>query len=126
MKIFQIMVAVLLAAMMFTVSGNAEVKVRDSSLKQKGDDPWVNIRSVDELGLTVKTTNALKTAKVLRIGDLVQRTEAVLLKLPNLDERALIEIKSKLADRKLSLGMRLENWPPPNDGKYYPLPDPTK
>lgn len=67
MKIFQIMLAVLLAAMMFTVAGNTEVKVRDSSLKQKGDDPWVNIRSVDELGLTVKTTNALKTAKVLRI-----------------------------------------------------------
>ena len=126
MKIFQIMLAVLLAAMMFTVAGNTEVKVRDSSLKQKGDDPWVNIRSVDELGLTVKTTNALKTAKVLRIGDLVQLSEAELLKLPNLDKKSLVEVKSKLANRGLSLGMRLENWPPPNDGKYYPLPDPTK
>ena len=126
MKTGQIIAVVMLAAMMFTVNGNAEVKVRDSSLKQKGDDPWVNIRSVNELGLTVKTTNVLKAAKILRIGDLVQRTEAELLKLPSLDERALIEIKSKLADRELSLGMRLENWPSPKNGKYYPLPDPDK
>ena len=60
MKICQIMVALLLAALVFSVAGNAEVKVRDSSLKQMGDDPWVNIRSVNELGLTVKTTNDLR------------------------------------------------------------------
>ena len=86
-----------------------EIKDNTGNLEQKGDDPWVNIRLVDKLGLTVKTTNNLKAAKILRIGDLVQLSEAELLKLHNLDKRALIEIKSKLADRGLSLGMRLEN-----------------
>ncbi len=97
------------------------------TLKQMGDDPWVNKRPVDELGLTVKTTNDLKAAKILRIGDLIQLSEAELLKLPNLDKKSLVEIKGNLADRGLSLGMRLENLPAAKkEKKYYPLPDPEK
>ncbi|MEC7250462.1 MAG: DNA-directed RNA polymerase subunit alpha C-terminal domain-containing protein, partial [Pseudomonadota bacterium] len=48
------------------------------------------------------------------IGDLIQRTEVELLKTPNLGKKSLTEIKDVLAARGLSLGMRLENWPPPN------------
>ena len=123
MKTGQIIMAVIVTMMMFTVNGNAEVKVRDSNIIET--DPWL-LRPVNDLGLTVQSVNYLKEVKIFLVGDLIQRTEAELLKLPKLDQKLLIEIKSKLTDRGLSLGMRLENWPPPNKGKYYPLPDPDK
>lgn len=74
-------------------------------------DP-VLLRSVDDLELTVRSANCLKAESIYYIGDLVQRTEVELLKTPNLGKKSLTEIKDVLASRDLSLGMRLENWPP--------------
>lgn len=74
-------------------------------------DP-VLLRFVDDLELTVRSANCLKAESIHYIGDLVQRTEVELLKTPNLGKKSLTEIKDVLASRGLSLGMRLENWPP--------------
>ncbi|MDF2940980.1 MAG: DNA-directed polymerase subunit alpha [Gammaproteobacteria bacterium] len=74
-------------------------------------DP-ILFRPVDDLELTVRSANCLKAEDIYYIGDLVQRTETELLKTPNLGKKSLSEIKSVLSDRGLSLGMRLENWPP--------------
>ena len=70
------------------------------------------LRPVDDLELTVRSANCLKAETIHYIGDLVQRTEVELLKTPNLGKKSLTEIKDVLASRGLSLGMRLENWPP--------------
>lgn len=74
-------------------------------------DP-VLLRPVDDLELTVRSANCLKAENIYYIGDLVQRTEVELLKTPNLGKKSLTEIKDVLASKQLSLGMRLENWPP--------------
>jgi DNA-directed RNA polymerase subunit alpha len=74
-------------------------------------DP-VLLRPVDDLELTVRSANCLKAENIYYIGDLVQRTEVELLKTPNLGKKSLTEIKDVLASRGLSLGMRLDNWPP--------------
>lgn len=74
-------------------------------------DP-VLLRAVDELELTVRSANCLKAENIYYIGDLVQRTENELLKTPNLGRKSLNEIKEVLASRGLSLGSRLESWPP--------------
>jgi DNA-directed RNA polymerase subunit alpha len=70
------------------------------------------LRPVDDLELTVRAANCLKAENIYYIGDLVQRTENDLLKTPNLGKKSLLEIKNVLASRGLSLGMRLDNWPP--------------
>jgi len=69
-------------------------------------------RSVDELELTVRSANCLKSENIYYIGDLVQRSELDLLKTPNLGKKSLTEIKMVLGNHGLTLGMRLENWPP--------------
>ena len=74
-------------------------------------DP-ILLRPVDDLELTVRSANCLKAESIYFIGDLIQRTEVELLKTPNLGKKSLTEIKDVLASRGLSLGMRLENWPP--------------
>jgi len=74
-------------------------------------DP-VLLRPVDDLELTVRSANCLKAENIFYIGDLIQRTEVELLKTPNLGKKSLTEIKDILALKGLSLGMRLENWPP--------------
>lgn len=74
-------------------------------------DP-VLLRPVDELELTVRSANCLKAENIYYIGDLVQRSEVELLRTPNLGKKSLTEIKDTLASHGLSLGMRLENWPP--------------
>jgi len=76
-------------------------------------DP-ILLRPVDDLELTVRSANCLKAENIYLIGDLIQRTEVELLKTPNLGKKSLTEIKDVLATRGLSLGMRLENWPPEN------------
>ncbi len=76
-------------------------------------DP-ILLRPVDDLELTVRSANCLKAENIYYIGDLIQRTEVELLKTPNLGKKSLTEIKDVLASYGLSLGMRLENWPPPN------------
>lgn len=67
---------------------------------------------VDELELTVRSANCLKAENIFYIGDLVLRTEMELLKTPNLGKKSLTEIKDVLTSRGLSLGMKLEGWPP--------------
>ncbi len=74
-------------------------------------DP-VLLRPVDDLELTVRSANCLKAENIYYIGDLIQRSENELLKTPNLGRKSLNEIKEVLAARGLTLGMKLENWPP--------------
>ena len=79
------------------------------------DEPEIDptlLRPVDDLELTVRSANCLKAESIYYIGDLIQRTEMELLKTPNLGKKSLTEIKEVLASRGLTLGMRLENWPP--------------
>ncbi len=80
--------------------------------EQEPDIDPVLLRPVDDLELTVRSANCLKAEQIFHIGDLIQRTEVELLKTPNLGKKSLTEIKDVLATRGLSLGMRLENWPP--------------
>jgi DNA-directed RNA polymerase subunit alpha len=89
----------------------------DTLVEEKGAEPSVDpilLRPVDDLELTVRSANCLKAENIFLIGDLIQRTEVELLKTPNLGKKSLTEIKDVLATRGLSLGMRLENWPPEN------------
>jgi DNA-directed RNA polymerase subunit alpha len=74
-------------------------------------DP-ILLRPVDDLELTVRSANCLKSEQIFYIGDLIQRTEVELLKAPNLGKKSLTEIKDVLASKGMSLGIRLENWPP--------------
>jgi DNA-directed RNA polymerase subunit alpha len=71
-------------------------------------------RSVDELELSVRSANCLQNANIKTIGDLVQKTEAEMLKTKNFGRKSLKEIKEILAEMGLSLGMKLESWPPKN------------
>lgn len=74
-------------------------------------DP-IFLKPVDELELTVRSANCLKAESIFYIGDLIQRTESELLKTPNLGRKSLTEIKEVLSQRGLSLGTKIENWPP--------------
>jgi DNA-directed RNA polymerase subunit alpha len=91
------------------LQGKEEVK---AEAKEAEIDP-ILLRPVDDLELTVRSANCLKAESIYYIGDLIQRTEVELLKTPNLGKKSLTEIKDVLASHGLSLGMRLENWPPP-------------
>lgn len=71
-------------------------------------------RKVDELELSVRSANCLKNDDIIYIGDLVQKTEAEMLKTPNFGRKSLNEIKEVLEEMGLSLGMKLDNWPPGN------------
>jgi len=70
-------------------------------------------KSVDELELSVRSANCLKNADIRYIGDLVQKSEGEMLKTKNFGRKSLNEIKEILSEMGLSLGMKLENWPPP-------------
>jgi DNA-directed RNA polymerase subunit alpha len=92
----------------------ADLKGMPVSMEEKKAtqiDP-VLLRPVDDLELTVRSANCLKAENIYYIGDLIQRTETELLKTPNLGRKSLNEIKEVLASRGLTLGMKLENWPP--------------
>jgi len=95
---------------------DAFVELRDVTQEEpKEEKPLFDpilLRPVDDLELTVRSANCLKAEAIQYIGDLVQRAEVELLKTPNLGKKSLTEIKNVLASRGLSLGMRLENWPP--------------
>jgi len=82
-----------------------------ASSRETKFDP-ILLRPVDELELTVRSANCLKAENIYYIGDLIQRTENELLKTPNLGRKSLNEIKEVLASRGLTLGMKLESWPP--------------
>ncbi|MBK8014148.1 MAG: DNA-directed RNA polymerase subunit alpha [Deltaproteobacteria bacterium] len=70
------------------------------------------LRTVDELELSVRSANCLANANIKYIGDLVQKTESEMLKTKNFGRKSLKEIKEILAEMGLSLGMRLDSWPP--------------
>ena len=70
------------------------------------------LRKVDELELSVRSANCLKNDNIVYIGDLVQKTESEMLRTPNFGRKSLNEIKEVLASKGLTLGMKLENWPP--------------
>jgi DNA-directed RNA polymerase subunit alpha len=91
----------------FTRRESAETKAEKAAV-----DP-ILLRPIDDLELTVRSANCLKAESIYYIGDLVQKTEVELLKTPNLGKKSLTEIKDVLGARGLSLGMKLENWPPP-------------
>ena len=75
------------------------------------------LRSVDELDLSVRAENCLQAANIKSIGDLVMKTEAEMLRTKNFGRKSLKEIKELLAEMGLTLGMKLENWPPKNLSK---------
>jgi DNA-directed RNA polymerase subunit alpha len=79
--------------------------------REEAIDP-ILLRPIDELELTVRSANCLKAENIYFVGDLIQKTEQELLKTPNLGRKSLNEIKSVLAAHGLSLGMKLDNWPP--------------
>lgn len=87
-----------------------EIK-EEKEVEKPAIDP-ILLRPVDDLELTVRSANCLKAESIYYIGDLVQRSEVELLKTPNLGKKSLNEIKNVLAQHHLSLGMKLDNWPP--------------
>jgi DNA-directed RNA polymerase subunit alpha len=72
------------------------------------------LRRVDELELSVRSANCLKNDNIVYIGDLIQKTEAEMLRTPNFGRKSLNEIKEVLAQMGLHLGMHVPNWPPEN------------
>lgn len=102
---------ILRAQLAVFVDLEAEEAIEASQNQEPEIDP-ILLRPVDDLELTVRSANCLKAESIYYIGDLIQRTEVELLKTPNLGKKSLTEIKDVLASRGLSLGMRLENWPP--------------
>ena len=92
-----------------------DLETEEEAVEDEEDqiDPTL-LRPVDELELTVRSANCLKAEEVMYIGDLVQKTEVELLRTPNLGKKSLTEIKEILESNGLSLGMKLENWPPSN------------
>jgi DNA-directed RNA polymerase subunit alpha len=96
----------------FTGLEGTEPMTFDREQPRKDNFDPILLRPVDELELTVRSANCLKAENIYYIGDLIQRTETELLKTPNLGRKSLNEIKEVLASRGLTLGARLENWPP--------------
>jgi len=88
-------------------------EARSEQRREPEMDPLL-LRPVDDLELTVRSANCLKAENIFYIGDLIQKSEFELLKTPNLGKKSLTEIKDVLAQHGLSLGMKLENWPPPS------------
>jgi DNA-directed RNA polymerase subunit alpha len=72
------------------------------------------LKKVDELELSVRSANCLKNDNIVYIGDLIQKTEAEMLRTPNFGRKSLNEIKEVLAAMGLHLGMEVPDWPPEN------------
>ena len=87
-------------------------KLENLEDEKKDEIDPILLRPIDDLELTVRSANCLKAESIYYIGDLIQRTEVELLKTPNLGKKSLTEIKDVLASHGLSLGVKLENWPP--------------
>jgi DNA-directed RNA polymerase subunit alpha len=84
--------------------------------EQKTDLPFnpALLKKVDELELSVRSANCLKNDNIVYIGDLIQKTEAEMLRTPNFGRKSLNEIKEVLASMGLHLGMEVPGWPPEN------------
>ena len=87
-----------------------------SDAEQKDDLPYNRnlLRKVDELELSVRSANCLKNDNIIYIGDLVQKSEADMLRTPNFGRKSLNEIKEVLSQMGLHLGMEIAAWPPEN------------
>jgi len=86
-------------------------------IKVESDEPELNrhlLRKVDELELSVRSANCLKNDNIVYIGDLIQKTEAEMLRTPNFGRKSLNEIKEVLVQMGLHLGMEVPDWPPEN------------
>lgn len=86
-------------------------------VRDEDEEPAINrnfLRKVEELELSVRSANCLKNDNIVYIGDLVQKTEAEMLRTPNFGRKSLNEIKEVLAQMGLRLGMELPAWPPEN------------
>lgn len=95
-----------------SVFANLESELTEVEVQQAPQIDPVLLRPVDDLELTVRSANCLKAESIYYIGDLIQRNESDLLKAPNLGRKSLNEIKDILSTKGLSLGMKVENWPP--------------
>ncbi|MBN2678932.1 DNA-directed RNA polymerase subunit alpha [Acidithiobacillus montserratensis] len=105
----------ILRSQLGVLAGAENQQVPEASQVQGGQDLMpLLVRPVDDLELTVRSANCLKAEDIFYIGDLVQKSEQELLKAPNLGKKSLTEIKEVLVAHGLSLGMRIENWPPEN------------
>ena len=95
---------------------NFEEPQQHVAAEQKDDFPFNRnlLRKVDELELSVRSANCLKNDNIIYIGDLVQKTEAEMLRTPNFGRKSLNEIKEVLAQMGLHLGMEIPAWPPEN------------
>jgi DNA-directed RNA polymerase subunit alpha len=94
---------------------NFEEGAEPEEEEEEGEEEKLNenlFRPVSELELSVRSANCLKNANITLIGELVQKTEAEMLKTKNFGRKSLNEIKSILEDMGLSLGMKMEHWPP--------------
>lgn len=90
---------------------------KDASRQDDEDDLEFNpllLKKVDELELSVRSANCLKNDNIVYIGDLIQKTEAEMLRTPNFGRKSLNEIKEVLSGMGLHLGMDVEEWPPEN------------
>jgi DNA-directed RNA polymerase subunit alpha len=88
-----------------------------ASTDGQGDNNQINrylLKKVDELELSVRSANCLKNDNIIYIGDLVQKTEAEMLRTPNFGRKSLNEIKEVLSSMGLRLGMDIPGWPPEN------------
>ncbi|ADH86120.1 DNA-directed RNA polymerase subunit alpha [Desulfurivibrio alkaliphilus] len=86
--------------------------------KESGEQPQLNenlYRSVEDLELSVRSANCLRNAEIRHIGELVQKTEAEMLKTKNFGRKSLNEIKQLLSEMDLYLGMKIDGWEPPAD-----------
>jgi DNA-directed RNA polymerase subunit alpha len=90
-----------------------EVRVEHAQAAEPEFNPHL-LRKVDELELSVRSANCLKNDNIVYIGDLIQKTEAEMLRTPNFGRKSLNEIKEVLSTMGLSLGMEITNWPPDN------------
>ena len=98
---------------LFITFEEPQAEVRE---ERQGELPFNRnlLRKVDELELSVRSANCLKNDNIIYIGDLVQKTEAEMLRTPNFGRKSLNEIKEVLATMGLHLGMEITNWPPEN------------
>jgi DNA-directed RNA polymerase subunit alpha len=95
---------------------NFEEPKKESSSESVPELPFnpALLKKVDELELSVRSANCLKNDNIVYIGDLIQKSEAEMLRTPNFGRKSLNEIKEVLAQMGLHLGMEVTNWPPEN------------
>ena len=100
-----------------TVAAPAMMGAAPTAIETQADTNQLNrylLKKVDELELSVRSANCLKNDNIIYIGDLVQKTEAEMLRTPNFGRKSLNEIKEVLASMGLRLGMDIPGWPPEN------------